>query len=85
MLAVTEVGLDDLQETPAGMQSYAPWMAGMIRLDAASKGTESLLVQWFDADWFTRQGSHRDQAAVAAHAPVSSDEARGPAAVSSRQ
>jgi len=85
VLAVTEVGLDDLQETPAGMQSYAPWMAGMIRLDAASKGTESLLVQWFDADWFTRQGSHRDQAAVAGHAPVSSDEARGPTAVSSRQ
>ncbi|MDO9315511.1 MAG: chemotaxis protein CheW [Burkholderiaceae bacterium] len=57
VLAVVEFDRDDLQETPLGLKSFAPWVAGMLRREmSTAEGNEPVLVQWLDVDWFTSQG-----------------------------
>ncbi|MFM9915936.1 MAG: chemotaxis protein CheW [Rhizobacter sp.] len=57
VLEVVEFNRDDLQETPLGLKSFAPWVAGLLPREVSTPdGPTSVLVQWLDVDWFIGHG-----------------------------
>jgi chemotaxis signal transduction protein len=70
VLAVVEFDRDELQASPPGLKSFAPWVSGLVPLEVATAdGTESVLVQWLDIDWFTDQQAPAVQAVTTATEP----------------
>lgn len=54
LLAVTDVDRRQLQESPRGFQSFAPWIRGLLPMQVSTtRGEASVLVQWMDVDWLT--------------------------------
>ena len=77
VLAVVEFDREDLQETPPGLRSFAPWVAGLMPRDVVTaEGHESVLVQWLDVEWFTGQGPPGESEARALDESVSMTEAQ---------
>ncbi len=54
LLAVADIDRRDLQESPRGFQSFAPWVRGLLPMQVNTEhGKEPVLVQWMDVDWLT--------------------------------
>ena len=54
LLAVADIDRRNLQESPRGFQSFAPWVHGLLAMQVNTEhGKEPVLVQWMDVDWLT--------------------------------
>lgn len=54
LLAVADIDRRDLQESPRGFHSFAPWVRGLLTMQVNTEhGKEPVLVQWLDVDWLT--------------------------------
>ncbi|OYT98953.1 MAG: hypothetical protein CFE40_09170 [Burkholderiales bacterium PBB1] len=54
LLAVTDIDRRQLQESPRGFQSFAPWICGLLPMQINTEhGKEPVLVQWIDVSWLT--------------------------------
>ena len=52
--AVADIDRRNLQESPRGFQSFAPWVRGLLTMQVNTEhGKEPVLVQWMDVDWLT--------------------------------
>lgn len=54
LLAVADIDRRDLQESPRGFHSFAPWVRGLLAMQVnTAHGNVAVLVQWLDVDWLT--------------------------------
>jgi len=54
LLAVADIDRRNLQESPRGFQSFAPWVHGLLTMQVSTEhGKEPVLVQWMDVAWLT--------------------------------
>ena len=54
LLAVTDIDRRNLQESPRGFQSFAPWVRGLLTMQVSTDhGKAPVLVQWLDVAWLT--------------------------------
>lgn len=52
LLAVIDIDRRELQQSPGGFQSFAPWVQGLLTMQAnTAEGVQPVVVQWMNVDW----------------------------------
>ena len=52
LLAVVDIDRRELQQSPGGFQSFAPWVQGLLTMQAnTAEGAQPVVVQWMNVDW----------------------------------